>query len=221
MADQTLTAILALSFVLGLVHAFDADHVVAVSSLAQRSRSWKAGIHYAFRWAMGHGGVLLMVAIAASSFRWQLPDYVPHSAEKLVGVILIAAGLSIFWNLHKQRANLHIHRHGDIVHAHLATAEKPSSHDHSPILVGIVHGLAGSAPALALIPVSLYKPYMAVGYMLIFSVGVLAGMVTFGLLLGRFQHFLLLRSPRLFDRSRLMLGLIATALGTLWLVNSY
>lgn len=222
MDQQTLSAILILGFSLGLLHAFDADHIVAVSSLSARKRGGKAGVLYALKWALGHGGILMLVAIAALYFRWQLPEFIPYSAEKIVGVILIVAGLSLFWTLHRQRVQLKVHRHGDVVHAHLATVDtatggKAVAHDHTPVLVGIVHGLAGSAPALALIPATLYQPWLAAGYVLIFSLGVLTGMVGFGLLLGRGQRFLLQRSPALFDGSRLLLGLCATGLGVFWL----
>ncbi|MET0378275.1 MAG: hypothetical protein ABW049_04710 [Spongiibacteraceae bacterium] len=223
MDQETLGAILILSFALGLLHAFDADHIVAVSSLSARKRGWKSGVFYAFKWALGHGGILLLVAVATLYFRWQLPAFISYSAEKIVGVILIAAGLSLFWTLHRQRVRLRIHRHGDVVHAHLATVDNTSvagktvAHDHTPVLVGIVHGLAGSAPALALIPATLYQPWLATGYVLIFSFGVLTGMVSFGLLLGHGQRFLQRRSPALLDGSRLLLGLCATALGVFWL----
>lgn len=232
MDQQTLSAILFLGFSLGLLHAFDADHIVAVSSLSARKNGGKAGVRYALKWALGHGGILLLVAIAALYFRWQLPDFIPYSAEKIVGVILIVAGLSLFWTLHRQRIQLRVHRHGDVVHAHLATVDNTpatrntsgnaldnntAAHDHTPVLVGIVHGLAGSAPALALIPATLYQPWLAAGYVLIFSLGVLAGMVGFGLLLGRGQRFLQRRSQALFDGSRLLLGVCATGLGVFWL----
>lgn len=222
MDQQTLSALLILGFSLGLLHAFDADHIVAVSSLSARKRGGKAGVLYALKWALGHGGILLLVAIAALYFRWRLPEFIPYSAEKIVGVILIVAGLSLFWTLHRQRVQLRVHRHGDVVHAHLASIDtsvsgKTAAHDHTPVLVGIVHGLAGSAPALALIPATLYQPWLAAGYVLIFSMGVLTGMVGFGLLLGHGQRFLLRRSPALFDGSRLLLGLCATGLGVFWL----
>lgn len=216
MHEYTLIGLLSVSFAMGLVHAFDADHVVAVSSLAGR-RQRTSGFLYALQWALGHGGVLLLIAFAALCLRAQLPDYVPHTAEKLVGLILIFSGLSIFWSLHRQRAGIRLHRHGDVVHAHLAAAEQPVNHDHAPMLVGVVHGLAGSAPALALIPATLYQPVLGLGYILIFSAGVLAGMLTFGLLLGYGQRHLLALNPRLWDHGRAILGAGATVLGLIWL----
>lgn len=217
MEHQTLAGIMTLSFALGLLHAFDADHIVAVSSLASRKRDWRRGALYALKWAVGHGGILLLVAAATLLLRWQLPEVIPHSAEKIVGVILIVAGLSIFWSLYRQRVQLKLHSHGSVVHAHLTRPEQGASHDHTPVLVGVVHGLAGSAPALALIPAALYQPWLAIAYVVIFSLGVLAGMVTFGLLLGHCQRFLLARRPVLFDGLRILLGAGATGLGVLWL----
>jgi sulfite exporter TauE/SafE len=209
--------LLAASFVFGLIHALDADHVVAVSSLAGHQRNWRAGILYAFRWALGHGGVLLAVAVAALCFRWQLPAAAGVIAEKLVGVILIVTGVSLLWRVYRQGVQLRPHRHGDVVHAHLATAGQPVMHDHRPILVGIVHGLAGSGPALALIPATLQQPLTGVAYLLVFSVGVLAGMVSFGVLLSGGQRFLQTRGSRLFTGWQSLLGIGAIVLGGVWL----
>lgn len=217
MDQHTLAGILALGFTLGFVHAFDADHILAVSTLSARRRGWQAGVRYALKWALGHGGVLLAVAAATLVLRWQLPAAVHYSAEKLVGLILIATGLSLCWSLWRQRAQLNVHRHGDVLHAHLAIAGNPAVHDHTPILVGVVHGLAGSAPALALIPATLYAPGLALGYLLIFSFGVVIGMIGFGLLLGHGQRFLQRRSRAWFDGSRLLIGLGAAGLGVFWL----
>jgi hypothetical protein len=217
--DQGIVSMLAVGLGLGMLHAFDADHIVAVSSLASRGRDWRAGFTYALKWAMGHGGVLMLVAMAALLASWQLPPAIALLAEKMVGVILIITGISIFWSFQRQRVRLKIHRHGEVLHAHLASSDHPNNHDHTPVLVGVVHGLAGSAPALALIPAALYQPGIALGYIVIFSLGVLAGMASFGLLFGRCQRFLLARSSQLYDGSRLLLSACATGLGVFWLTT--
>jgi sulfite exporter TauE/SafE len=217
MQSSALPAILAAGFMLGLLHALDADHIVAVSSLASRQRRWQNGAAYAARWALGHGAILLLVALAALFFGLHLDQTIGHIAEQAVGVILIISGLAIIRQLHRQRIGLAVHRHGAQLHAHLAAPAHGKHHDHTPVLVGLVHGLAGSAPALALIPAALFHPALAAGYVLIFSLGALCGMVLFGLLLGRCQQFLLRHSPRIFDGSRLALGLGATGLGLFWL----
>lgn len=215
--DPSLLSLLALSLGLGILHAFDADHVVAVSSMASRERRWRHSILFALKWAIGHGGVLLVIAAAAMWMKWQLPESLTYLAEKSVGVILIIAGLSIFWTFRQQRIAVRIHQHGDQVHAHLTTPDQPQRHEHAPVLVGIVHGVAGSAPAIALIPATMYSSALGIGYIVLFSLGVLFGMAGFGLLLGQTQKLLLNHSPRLFDVSRILLGIAATVLGVVWL----
>jgi hypothetical protein len=217
MYESTLVGMLSVSFGMGVIHAFDADHIVAVSSLAQRPQGRLSGAFYAFKWALGHGGILMLLAIGALYFRMQLPAVIPHSAEKLVGVILILSGVSLLWSLVRKNARVRIHQHGDVVHAHLATPNTTSNHNHTPVLVGVVHGLSGSAPALALIPATLYQPSLGLGYMAIFSSGVLTGMLMFGLLLNGGQRFLLRRSQRLLEGSRAALGIGASVLGVVWL----
>ena len=103
MHEQTLISLLSISFLMGITHAFDADHIVAVSSLTYRKHRRIPSVLYAVRWAMGHGGILLLIAGAALFFRVQLPDYIPDYAEKLVGVILIVSGATLVWNLRRQR----------------------------------------------------------------------------------------------------------------------
>ena len=213
-----MTTLLLLSLGLGILHAFDADHVMAVSSMATRRRHWRDSLLFALKWAVGHGGVLLLIAIAALWLQWQLPENITFLAEKSVGIILIVAGLSILWTFRRQRVRLNVHQHGNDVHAHL-TQGTQEHHDHSPILVGIVHGVAGSAPALALIPATLQSEFLGLGYIVLFSVGVLVGMSGFGLLLGRTQRWLLHYSPLLFDAGCALLAAAAMGLGTVWLLS--
>lgn len=224
--DQTLIGLLALGLGFGILHAFDADHIVAVSSLSNlqpagdKGGGWRRGLAYGMRWAMGHGGILLLVALAASVFQQRLPEVVPFIAEKVVGIVLILSGLAIFRSLYRQRTRLHMHRHGDVLHAHLTTENRRRHHDHRPVLVGVVHGLAGSAPALALIPASFHQPLLSFGYVLLFSTGVLAGMGGFSLLLAHGQRLIQRESQRLYDGSRLLLGSTAVGLGLFWLASA-
>ena len=88
-----------------MAHALDPDHVLAVSSLAVRKsdRPGARAVAYAVQWAMGHGGLLLLVAAAALFLHRELPTPLPYWAERLVGVILIATGLSVCWRFLGQR----------------------------------------------------------------------------------------------------------------------
>ncbi|MGE0385596.1 MAG: hypothetical protein AB7Q97_12755 [Gammaproteobacteria bacterium] len=215
--------IAALALALGAVHAFDADHIAAVSALASRAEPGqdpavlsRRGIAYAIRWALGHGTVLVAAALAAAALRLRLPEAVSQIAERAVGIVLIATGIALLWSLRVQRIGLHAHRHGSVSHLHLARSIR---HDHAPVLVGLLHGLAGSAPMLAVIPVALWRPAAAAAYVLVFSAGVMAGMVAFGAALGRIQCAVAVRSPRSLAAFRLLLAGCTVGLGLAWLTR--
>ena len=89
---------LTLGFGLGLLHALDADHIMAISSLATASRGnqkpWtlSAMILFCSRWALGHGGILLALTTLFIFAKIELPGYVPQLAEKLIGLMLLFIG---------------------------------------------------------------------------------------------------------------------------------
>lgn len=198
-------AVLLASLPLGFVHALDTDHVMAVSSLAAREDGRRASIRYAALWALGHGGLLMLIALAALLFQWALPPALPYWAERLVGVILIVAGASMLWALF--RGHSLAKPHGHISNLRL----------RAPLAVGMVHGAAGSAAALALIPMTLYRPELGLAYVLVFSIGVMAGMMGFGLGLGQVQSWLAQRWPRVLFGCRAAIGVAAIGLGLTWL----
>lgn len=209
---------LALGCGLGILHAFDADHIAAVSSLAGRESNKRRGLTYAAKWAFGHGATLFSLGALAVLVGWDLPPTILHSAERLVGLVLVLTGLSVLVSLYRRRVELRPHRHGDVTHVHL-TLPGPASerHDHTPVLVGVLHGLAGSGPALAMIPLTLYTPRTALAYLFVFSLGVFAGMITFGLLFERLQDWLTRCGAQVYAAGQILLGMGTTALGSVWL----
>jgi hypothetical protein len=149
-----------------------------------------------------------------------LPAWLGPQTDRLVGAVLIGLGLWVLWDLRRRRVHVHAHEHDGLPeHAHWHShhdrnrAHDPEAHghDHSAVLVGLLHGVAGSAPVIALVPLArLSSPLGGLAYLLVFSAGVLASMILFGGLLGVF-----------FDRlTRLGAGLItgvrtAVALGSI------
>lgn len=202
MSTGAFIAVLLASLPLGFLHALDTDHVMAVSSLAAREDGRRASLRYAALWSLGHGGLLMLIALAALFFHRALPPALPYWAERLVGVILIVAGASMLWALFKGHGLAPPHRHG---------AGVPL---RAPLLVGMVHGTAGSAAALALIPMSLYRPELGLAYVLVFSIGAMAGMMGFGLCLGEMQRWLGARTLLGF---RTVIGVAAIGFGLSWL----
>jgi nickel/cobalt exporter len=193
MEEHSIIAILSLAFGLGMLHALDADHIMAVSGLASTRPGLRTSLKFCARWAIGHGLSLLLIGSAVLLLGMAIPTSLSAVAESLVGVVLIGIGVWVIWTLVYQRAHLHFHRHDDLprhahwhVHHHRQEHHRdPHRHDHSAVMVGILHGTAGSAPLLALIPLArIGSAWLGMAYLGLFSLGVLVAMVVFGGLLG-------------------------------------
>lgn len=215
-------------FSLGLLHAFDADHVMAVSTLSTRKPSFKSTIKQGLHWALGHGGILLLCGLLLFGIGFEIPATFQSLAEASVGVLLILIGALCLKKCRQQSLKLVRHTHGDIEHTHWQIVDRDSQkpvqendHNHAPAMVGMLHGLAGSAPALALVPAMASGDLIsALTYLLIFSLGVLIAMMTFSMGLGATQKYLLNVSARLFQYMRYGISLVAMAFGGYWLMQA-
>lgn len=225
---ESVYTVFALAFGLGILHAFDADHIMAVSSLSFR-REGKSplsrSVIYCARWAMGHGGAVLLLALAFYSFDWQLAESTIKLAEQAIGLILIIIGGVLLWQFCRHQIRLDIHTHGDesetVKHVHLVKADGSTWHDHSPIFVGVVHGVAGSAPLLALLPtLMLEQGSSALIYIAMFCIGVLIAMLVFGLGLAYLQQGLIRFGDKVFQVSRLLMSMSALLFGCYWLAQA-
>lgn len=237
--QESALALLSLGFGLGLLHALDADHIMAVSSLAYSKDGTDKGlaqrnrmqtIRFCIQWAIGHGGILLLLGSLVLFAGVAIPENISLLAEKAVGIILMSLGLWIFWQFYKNRLQLRVHSHEGLTHVHLSHANsdigsekitKQSRHDHRPVLVGITHGLAGSAPVLAIVPLAQSgQGWFGLMYVAMFSLGVVLTMLVFGLFFSKFQNALENYSRRLFDASRLFLASLSIGFGGYWLFSA-
>ena len=226
MDPQSLFGVLTLGFSLGLLHAFDADHIMAVSVMTSKTRHIKnrflvalTTARYCIQWAFGHGGMLLILGLLLVVLDLEIPPAMSIVAEKAIGVFLVAMGGWIIWQLRDNRIKLHVHQHGDIHHVHLAN-ERGARHNHKPVLVGITHGLAGSAPVFALLPaVNSGNSWLVFSYLGLFSAGVLISMFLFGLLFGQLLGWINHFGDRLYNLSRLIIGGISIGFGSYWLLS--
>lgn len=187
---------------MGVLHAFDPDHMVTMSSLGARPDARGATARFALSWALGHGGILVMAALGLLLFRMPMPDALPPGAERLVGVILIAAGGSLVLALW----------HGASGPRELSLLRRKA-----PFLIGMVHGTAGSAAALALLPVGLLSPVQGVVYVLVFSGGVLLGMMGFGHGFDRLGKLVAQRGQSIERALRGGIAALAIGMGGYWL----
>ncbi|MBM4192856.1 MAG: high-affinity nickel-transport family protein [Gemmatimonadetes bacterium] len=146
-----------LGFLLGLKHATDADHVVAVTAIVAREKSFARAARVGAAWGLGHSMTVLLVGGALVGFRVAIPSRLGLGLEFLVALVLIGLGFS---NLRKTDA-----------------APAPTSaDDRRAFTVGVVHGLAGSAAVVVLVLAAISDPVWAIAYLAVFGIGTVAGM---------------------------------------------
>jgi high-affinity nickel-transport protein len=158
-----LLAILGLGLLLGLRHAADPDHVVAVGAITARSGRIGSAAWIGAVWGAGHTLTLFAVGAAIILFNLAVPPRVGLAFELAVAVVLVVVGLL---NLNRP------HRHDD----DLATAGGGRIPARRAFFVGTVHGLAGSAAVALLVLATVRDPLWACGYLLVFGAGTLLGM---------------------------------------------
>lgn len=180
--------ILMLGMGLGLIHALDADHIMTISVLNSNKPQIRKILFFIVYWALGHSVIVLFVATLLFALGIAVPEYMTDVAEILVGIMLIGLGCWLLLIFKRESIGFKEHSHGNIVHRHWHddehTAEKtpPLTNVHKPVMIGLLHGFAGSAPAIALIPVLAYSEMSLVFlYLGAFSIGVLLAMLGFGL----------------------------------------
>lgn len=183
---------LLLGFLLGVKHALDADHVVAVSTIATGNRSLKRSCAIGFCWGVGHTAVLLVAGLAVLGLHLAIPHDVARLFEAGVGVMLIGLGLSVGWTLLRERLHVHAHTHDDgTSHLHVHAHRDGQGHAHlhrfrleyTSLAVGMIHGLAGSAALLLLVLSTVRSLTEGMLYILMFGAGSIAGMVLLGAVL--------------------------------------
>lgn len=187
-----MTAMLLLGFFLGLQHAIEADHLAALASLAARSRSRRSVVRHGFVWGLGHMATLSAFAGAVILFERAVDPALAGWLEIAVGALLMLLGGQLLYRLYRERVHFHVHRHDDgrvHLHAHSHAGETMpharSRHDHGhtrgfpvrSLVVGMMHGLAGSAALVVLAGAALSSPLSGLVYVVVFGLGSVIGMV--------------------------------------------
>src|SRR5437016_1122522 len=181
--------ILGLGFLLGMQHALEADHIAAVSSIAARRSHVSDIVNHGLTWGLGHTLTLFTFAGAAILLGQAIPESIARPIEGAVGAMLIGLGAHVLWRLWRDRVHFHAHDHGDgarHIHVHSHAGESVphgmSRHRHAhgfrwrTLLVGLMHGMAGSAALLVLAVAQAQNPLTAMLYILLFGLGSMLGM---------------------------------------------
>jgi len=243
----SLFSIVAIGFFLGMRHATDPDHVIAVTTIVSRQRSTKRAALIGIFWGLGHTVTIFAVGTAIILFNVVIPTRLGLGMEFSVGLMLIALGV---WNVIGPLRSLpevrpptsgepiihsHHHSHGDYIHSHPHT-HSPEKHPHQaeqtplanldrkmgkseiyqslrPLIVGIVHGLAGSAAIALLILASIRNSAWAIAYLVVFGVGTIAGMMLITVSIASTLHVVGRRFERFSRRLALVSGLVSLVFG--------
>jgi len=222
---MTPLATLGLGLVLGLKHACDSDHLIAVSTIVARERSAWRSLWIGLFWGIGHTLTLLVIGAVVLGLKQQIPPPIGLSLECLVGVVLIGLGVATLYDCWRKQVHVHGHVHADTFHTHFHAHANSPAHQHShpvqlglrPMLIGMVHGLAGSAALMLLVLTAIPSPTVGMLYVAIFGFGSIVGMGVVSLCMGVFLSLATDRLHALESRIRVAMGTLSTAFGV-WMV---
>jgi len=213
-----LLTVVGIGFLLGIRHATDPDHVIAVATIVSRQRSIRHAGLIGILWGLGHTLTILFVGAAIILFNLAIPPRIGLTMELAVGLMLVLLGVLNLtgitqwitnWSTpvhnHAGVIHSHTHRHGEDFHKHVH-GHAPDVHIHleplpqdspqtalqrigmyqllRPLVVGIVHGLAGSAAVALLVLTTIRDPRWAIAYLLVFGLGTIAGMMLITMVIG-------------------------------------
>jgi high-affinity nickel-transport protein len=246
-----LLPLLGVGFLLGVRHATDADHVLAVSTFVSRERNLRGAVAIGALWGLGHGLTVIAVGGAIIVFGLVIPPRVGLAMEFAVGVMLALLGLftlvAVMRRAREARVShghdlrhAHLHSHGDYAHSHAhGHADGAHGHDETstpqawldrhfgrlgpyqfarPLVVGVVHGLAGSAAVALLVLAAIREPVWGFAYLVMFAAGTIAGMMLVTLAMAVPLATGAARLPRLAVGMRVAAGALSLVFG-LFLMN--
>jgi ABC-type nickel/cobalt efflux system permease component RcnA len=240
-------SIIAVGFFLGMRHATDPDHVIAVTTIVSHQRNLLKAAMTGIFWGIGHTLTIFAVGTVIILFDVVIPARIGLSMELSVGLMLIVLGaMNIASFLRSARSiskpyreaeivHQHPHSHGDYVHSH-AHVHSPETHSHShqqtpptwldrlfgriglyqqlrPLVVGIVHGLAGSAAVALLILTTIQNPHWAIVYLLVFGAGTVGGMMLITMSIASAFNFFGKKQEKFSQRLGLASGVVSLAFG--------
>lgn len=227
--ENTSWAILILAFGAGILHALDADHVMAVTAISAKRGGAKAIIQLCLNWSLGHGITLILFGAGILLLGLSIPQSLSQYAELAVAIILIVIGLMILRDLYKSKSHIHFHQHDKLnPHAHWhqhsentvphhSSSKQGEAHNHSAVLIGAVHGLAGLAPLLAILPLAQKPLWISVVYLLLFCSGVFISMTLFGGVFSKVLVNLQRYGTSSINYIRGFIAIMSISIGVVWL----
>ncbi|MGB5259706.1 MAG: urease accessory protein [Gammaproteobacteria bacterium] len=222
-------SLLLLGFMLGMRHAFEADHVAAVASLASRSSSVRDGLRQGAVWGVGHTLTLFVFGSMVLLMDSMIPERLAQGLEFAVGVMLVLLGIDVLWRVIHERVHFHVHRHDNGTrhfHAHSHSNEQghPAIHRHQhpakdafplrALFVGLMHGMAGSAALILLTLQAVDSPWTGMVYIALFGVGSMAGMAVLSFVIAIPLRYSAAGLTGLHNGLRLVIGMATLIVGS-------
>jgi ABC-type nickel/cobalt efflux system permease component RcnA len=220
--------VLLLAFVLGLRHASDPDHLVAVSTLVAdtRRRASLAAARLGAAWGLGHAATLLAFGLPVLLVRSFVPHVVEQSAEALIGLIIVALALRLLLRWRRGAYHVHLHAHNGRHHAHVHSHAEESAHAHDHAVrtphqafsIGLVHGTAGSGGVAVLLIAAIPGTTVACAALVVLVVGCTISMAVLSAAVG--SMFSAVRARRRLARAIPVLGTLSLAFGVWYLATA-
>lgn len=218
MEEVTLSVAFALGFLGGFKHAFEPDHVIAVSTLLHKEPRLARALRMGMAWGAGHTTTLFVGVFVISLLRVELSDKVIEYFELPVAFMLLGLGAYTIYIAGEHLVTLRRHKHDGIPHFH--TGDHPHPHDFplkrtgwQGYTIGMVHGLAGSGALLLLVAATLPSLASSLVYALIFGTGSILGMGAVTLVLA-LPFLVSRRSPAFYHAITGVSGVLSLLLGT-------
>lgn len=215
-------AILGFGFLLGLKHATEADHLAAVSTIVAERKSLFSSAFVGGVWGLGHTISLFVAGVFVLLLNFQITEQTERILEFGVGIMLFLLGLNVLRKL-LQGGHLHFHKHQHAGHEHVhphmhQTADEPHTHhgfSFSPraLVIGMVHGLAGSAALMLLVIPTIESRAVGLLYIVIFGIGSIGGMMLMSFLVALPFKLTAKKFNRLNYLMQSVAGLVSVVLG--------
>ncbi|PIE37281.1 MAG: urease accessory protein [Gammaproteobacteria bacterium] len=222
-----------LGFLLGLRHSLEADHVATVATLATSQATRRQMIAQGLAWGIGHSLTLLVVGVGVMWAGSHIPENIATWLERGVGLMMILLALDLLRRLYMRPVHIHTHQHGDSgEHMHLHShshdefsAHASSEHQHghpqlSPVratIVGMIHGLAGSAAVIVLFVDQINSFWQGVAYLLCFGAGSIVGMALFSVALSVPLRLTAQHLTKVHNALQVVIAMISAGIGAMLL----
>ena len=215
METTSVVTVLSLGLVIGLRHALDADHLAAISTIVCERKSLISSLMAGGVWGVGHTASLLLAGVGVILLNIRIERY-EKLLEFCVALMLIGLGANVIYKLARGgRIHFHKHSHGSYTHIHPHIHENKSEPDprshHGlglnirPLVIGMVHGLAGSAALMLAVLATIKSPAVAFAYIIIFGIGSIGGMMVMSVIISLPARF----TAEYFARAHLVVRAIA------------